>query len=414
MHTHQPGPKTWRETIGGRELVLEEARLDVFDQVSLWHANPRLIPYLGGDGIRSDGDLEAALTRSKGYDVLHKSIRDHGQMEPVYVWRTDPQSKFLILEGATRVTILRDLARKAKETPDPERYRYVRAKVLPPDFSEADRVILLVRIHVRGSGVRSWGRYVEAKFIHDSVVRSNGKAPLMTVTALAGYMGKSVSWVTRLKDAYTFASKFVEHLDSPDAEKLALDHFSTLEEISKSTGFGRIVRDYGNPDSAELRAEVFDMVSAGVFKEYRDARFMKQFHDDPEKWAQLKTHEQDIANKLAAEEKKGAGNLSAKIRALPNQVRRALEQTPDAVDASAVENLERAARMIEDEIAGAPVFRIRLQAFTSVLSNATLKEIKEVQEEEYRDLTEALEDLRDRLRKHVPWGKTLDTHGPPA
>ena len=164
------------------------------------------------------------------------------------------------------------------------------------------------------------------------------------------------------------------------------------------------MRDYDNPESAELRAEVFDMVSSGVFKEYRDARFMKRFHDDP---AQLKTHEPDIANKLAAEEKKGAGNLSARIRALPFQVGRALDRTPDAVDETAVEALDRAARMIEEQVAEAPVFRIRLQALTKALSNATLKEIKDVQEDEFAALTEALEDLRDRLHKHAPWGKNL-------
>lgn len=222
MHAHNPKPKMWREKIGKRELELEEARLDVFDEVRLWDENPRLLPHLGGENVHSDVDLEASLTQSKGYDVLHKSIRDHGQMEPVYVWRKSPESKFLVLEGATRVTILRDLARKAKGAADPDQYRYVRAKILPQDFSVADRVILLARIHVRGSGVRSWGRYVEAKFIHDCVVSANGKPPVMSVTELASYMGKSLSWVTRLRDAYTFAGKFVEYLDSPDAERLAL------------------------------------------------------------------------------------------------------------------------------------------------------------------------------------------------
>ena len=190
MNSHEPKPKIWREKIGERELELEEVRLEVFDEVKLWSQNPRLMPHLGGVGVHSDDELEACVTQSKGYDVLHRSIRDHGQMEPVYVWRSSPESKFLVLEGATRVTILRDLARKAKATPDPDRHRYVRAKILPQDFSEADRVVLLARIHVRGSGVRSWGRFVEAKFIHDCVVSLNGQAPLMTVTELAGYMGK--------------------------------------------------------------------------------------------------------------------------------------------------------------------------------------------------------------------------------
>lgn len=407
MHDHKPEPKKWRERIGEREMELEEVRLDVFDAVSLWSRNPRLVPLLGGDEVVTDEELEGRLARSKGYDVLHRSIRDHGQMEPVYVWRSDPQSRFLVLEGATRVTILRDLARRESGTPDAARHRYVRAKCLPADFNEADRAILLARIHVRGTGVRSWGRYVEAKFIHDNTDSVNGAAPLMTSTDLARYMGKSLSWVTRLKEAYTFASKFVDYLDSPDAMRLAVQHFSTLEEISKSTGFGPRVRDYDNPDSEELRAEVFDMVQNGVFKEYRDARFMKQFYDDPEKWAQLKTNEEHIANKLAAEEKKGAGNLAARIGALPTQVERALEQSPDVLDEAAIDHLHRAARVIEEKVAGASVFRIKLHEFTEALADASLNEIKNVPKDEYDTLVEALNDFRDRLHKYSEWGREL-------
>lgn len=405
--SHNPEPKKWREKIGEKELELEEVRLDVFDEVRLWPDNPRLLPLLGQDNAKSDPELESRLSELNGYDVLHRSIRDHGQMDHVYVWRNDPQSKFLVLEGATRVTILRDLARKTKGTPDEDRYRYVRAKRLPADFTPEDRVILLARIHVRGTGVRSWGRYVEAKFIHDSVTRQNGSAPLMNVSQLAGYMGKSISWVTRLKDAYIFASKFVEYIDSPDADQLARDHFSTLEEIAKSTGFGPLVRDYGNKQGEQLRTEVFDMVRNNVFKEYRDARFMKQFHDDPEKWAQLKTHQEYIANKLALEEKKGAGNLAAKIGALPTQVERALAQSLDALDEKAIDDLDRAARVIEEKVAGASIFRMRLQAFTKALSNATLNEIKDVPEDDYNELAEALGDFKDRLQKHATWGKNL-------
>ena len=188
---------------------------------------------------------------------------------------------------------------------------------------------------------------------------------------------------------------------------MAVEHFSTLEEIAKSTGFGPRVRDYTSPDSEQLRAEVFDMVRHNVFKEYRDARFMKQFHDDPEKWAQLKTNQENIASKLALEERKGAGNLAAKVAALPVQVQRALEQSPDALDEAAVDHLDRAARVIEEKLAGASLLGMRFQAFTKALSNATLAHIKDLPEDDYRDFEEALDDLRDRLRKHVPWGQGL-------
>ena len=64
--------------------------------------------------------------------------------------------------------------------------------------------------------------------------------------------------------------------DGP-ADAVANNYLSTLEEISKSTGFGPKVREYGKHDADQLRNEVFQMVRAGVFQEYRDARFMKDF-----------------------------------------------------------------------------------------------------------------------------------------
>ena len=85
-------------------------------------------------------------------------------------------------------------------------------------IGDRERAILLARIHVRGSGVRSWGRYVEAKFIHDVVVGRNGP-PLMNITQMAQFMEKSVSWVQRLRDAYAFAQAFTDHIDDDgDAE----------------------------------------------------------------------------------------------------------------------------------------------------------------------------------------------------
>src|SRR5207237_120428 len=128
------------------------------------------------------------------------------------------------------------------------------------------RAILLARIHVRGSGVRAWGRYIEAKFIYDNVVGVNGQPPVMLMKEMADYMGKSGSWVSRLKDAYEFAKKFIEYIDTDDAEQIAAKEFSTLEEISKASVIGTQLRDYDNSDYETLRADVFDMVRKGVFK----------------------------------------------------------------------------------------------------------------------------------------------------
>src|SRR5947199_5962711 len=112
-----------------------------------------------------------------------------------------------VVEGAKGVTGLRQVGRKQQGTPEEARFRTVLAKTLPEEFTAEERVILLARIHVRGTGVRAWGRYIEAKFIHDNVVGRNGSKPVTTVRDMARHMQKSESWVSRLKDAYEFARR---------------------------------------------------------------------------------------------------------------------------------------------------------------------------------------------------------------
>jgi hypothetical protein len=400
---HNPKPKVFRERIGDTEHTLREDRLDVFDDVTLWDGNPRLQPFLTDGTVVSEDQLEADLRETRGYDVLARSIREIGQMEPIYVWKRDGMPKHLVLEGATRVTILRELSRKNKGTPDEARFRPVTVKHLPEEFTTEERVILLARIHVRGTGVRDWGRYIEAKFIYDHVTSQNGQKPVTSVRDMARHMQKSESWVSRLKDAYEFARRFVEHVDAPDGPKLAVEHFSTLEEIAKATGFGPIVKDYGNAEHDTVREEVFDMVRAGVFKEYRDARFIKKFYDDPEKWAQLKSHEKDIANKLAADEKAGGSSLPGKIASLPAQVARALDRDSAALDERDLESIQKAAREVASRLAGLGTFRLSLKEFTKALHDATLADIKAVTPDEYRELKSGLADFEDRLSKNKTW-----------
>jgi hypothetical protein len=397
-----PKSRFFREKIGEKEYELREEKLEVFEEVRLWEHNPRLMPFVAATGTISGEDaMEAWLRESKAYDVLFKSIEELGQMEPVYVWKRDDQSKYLVIEGATRVTILRELARKKKGKPDEFNYRTVKTKVLPVDFGEAERVILMAKIHVRGTGVRSWGRYIEAKFVYEAI---SGAKPLMSMAELARHMGKSQSWVSRLKEAYQFAQKFVEYVDSDDAPALASKYFSTLEEIAKSAAVGAKVRDYSNAEHDTLRAEVFDMVKNEVFTEYRDARFMKEYRDDPEKWAILKQGEKGIANKLASDIKAGNTSLKARLGSLAGQIERTLERDPEALNDDDVEALRRATKVAEAILnPGVDSFRLDLVKFTGALESASLAAIKAVQQDEMERFDEALDDFRTRLTKYKTW-----------
>lgn len=400
-----PKAKVFREKVGDLEYELLEEKLDVFDEVVLWDGNPRLLPYIAEvSAIQSEEELENHLRQTKGYAPLAKSIQDLGQMEPTYVWKREDQLKYLVIEGATRVTILRELARRDMGKPTEGRFRKVKAKILPPQFTHEERAILLAKIHVRGSGVRSWGRYIEARFIHEIVVGTNGNKPLMSVSDLARHMGKSPSWVSRLKDAYQFAQKFVEHVDDPEAQHLAVDHFSTLEEIAKSRDIGPRLKDYDNIAYDELRTDVFDMVRKDVFKEYRDARFMKEFHDDPERWTLLRQGEKHAAHKLANDLKAGTTSLRGKLEVLPRQLERALERDPEAINEDDLDNLRSAVKTAESFLSqGVPRFRLELLSFVKALESASLLDVKAVQRDEVERLDAALEDFRARLAKHKLW-----------
>jgi hypothetical protein len=397
-----PKAKYFREKIGDREYELREEKLDVLDDVRLWDSNPRLVPYVAGSNtIESDEALENYLRRTKGYDALEKSIVEIGQMEPIYVWKREDQPKYIVIEGATRVTILRGEARKRTGKPDEASYRKVKVKILPPEFTLEERVILLAKIHVRGTGVRSWGRYVEAKFVYDAVA---GPKPLMSMAELARHMGKSISWVSRLKDAYLFAQKFVEWDDTDKASELAAQNFSTLEEIAKSAVVGAKVRDYDNQEHEPLRSDVFDLVRNGVFTEYRDARFMKDYYDDPEKWSLLKQGVPGSASKLATDIKAGNTSLKAKISGLASQIERLLERDPEAINEDDVEALRRAVTAAEAVVnQGIPKFRLQLAAFTKALEDVPLADVKTVQSDEIARFDDALEDFRTRLEKHKAW-----------
>jgi hypothetical protein len=404
-----PKPRTFIERIGNKEWHLEERELDVFDDVVLWNDNPRLIaiPFQDGTDVASANELELeqALQRSRGYDNLRKSIEQIGQMESIYAWRKDDDTKYLVFEGATRVAILRELSRKRANGPEAGKHGRVKAKVLPPEFGEMERVILLARIHVRGSGVRAWGRFIEAKFIHDHVTVQTGQSkPLMSVSEMANHMEKSISWVQRLKDAYEFARHFEDHVDNDEAKVIAAREFSTLEEISKSTSIGPKLREYNNQEYDSLRAEVFDMVKNEAFSEYRDARFMKDFYEDPEKWALLKSGEKGIAKKLAAEVKTNASGIKAKIASLEQNIQRVLDRGDDhGLDDDDVEMLRRAQTLIQQNLhPGIRPFLFNLGTVTKALSEASLADVKALDAKQVGALKEAVSYFNELVQRHNP------------
>jgi hypothetical protein len=398
-----PAGRTFEERIGKKNWTVTECELDVMEDVKLWDQNPRIQTFLPHVAAHSEEELEAALERTPGYAALKKSIQQLGQMEPIYVWRADPSKKYQVLEGATRVTIKRDLHRASIGEVNEGDFATIKAKVLPPEFDAADRTVLLAAIHVRGTGVRQWSRYDQARFIHEAVVGRPSKPPVMNQKQLAEFMGKSEPWVTRLKNSFDFSLKFEEHVDDEEhGARMAKDNFSVLEEISKAKTIGAMLRDHDNRKHDDLRADVFDMVRNNVFKEYRNARFLGDLYEDKEKWEQLKTGEEHIADRLTAELRVSSSGPKAKVAALPQQIKRAIDTESVEFDEEDLALLREAASFVAGQVhQGVRQFRLNLREMTDMLAEASLADVRSLAGDELDAFNESLAYFQNLLAAHA-------------
>ena len=392
------------ERIGTKEVEMREVLLHARDQVALWSDNPRLRT-VEMEGFSSEEQLEDELRRSRGYDGLRKSIEEIGQMQPIYVKETNT-GKFLTLEGNTRVTVLRELDRKHQSTKLAGKFRYVSAKVVPKSFDERDITVLLAGIHVGGPGVRDWGRYIEAQFVYETVMGRPPKPPVMTQTELAASVQKSLAWVTRYRSAYEFAMKFVEHVQGDESpRRVAAEKFSVLEEISKARTIGPQLRDYDNAAFDDLREEVFEMVRNNAFKEYRDARFLKEFHEDPEAWQQLKSGEPHVANRLARQVEVKGSSPKAKISALPALIRRAVETGDAGFDDEDVAKLQEAMIILSDQVhEGVHPYRLAIKRAAQTLDQASRAAVMQLSDADIEELSKTYGYFLDLVRAHHPTG----------
>jgi phage-related protein len=144
------------------------------------------------------------------------------------------------------------------------------------------------------------------------------------------------------------------------------------------------------------------MVLNGAFTEYRDARFLKEFHDDPDKWEQLKSGEPNIANRLANEIKSTANSPRTKISSIPQMIRRSIERGETEFGDDDIEALQQAIDQITDQIhEGVRPFRIALKKMTRSLSEASMADVKALASDEISDFREALDYFDGLVAKHA-------------
>jgi hypothetical protein len=200
--------------------------------------------------------------------------------------------------------------------------------------------------------------------------------------------------------------KFVEHVQGDESpRRVAAEKFSVLEEISKARTIGPQLRDYDNAAFDDLREEVFEMVRNNAFKEYRDARFLKEFHEDPEAWQQLKSGEPHVANRLARQVEVKGSSPKAKISALPALIRRAVETGDAGFDDEDVAKLQEAMTILSDQVhEGVHPYRLAIKRAAQTFDQASRAAVMQLSDADIEELSKTYGYFLDLVRAHHPTG----------
>jgi len=272
------------------------------DDIRLWPENPRIRHILARiEGFASEEDVMAAIRASapKTYRDLHKDIEKFGQSVPVFVkseHRDGGQVQVAtVYEGATRVTILKELHRRY---PRESRFLCVKTYMLPDSFSDQQLAILLANYHVKRALHRNpWDRYQIGAFLYEEIDRTGR----FTGQEMAEVMGMSPSWVSRHLTIYRFALEYRDELEATygctatDAESETADKLSLLEEAWKVKRF----RDRFD-DDPDAKPTLFKWVHEGKFTDHRKIRAIDDVYADERARREVEAGGTEAGDQVAA------------------------------------------------------------------------------------------------------------------
>jgi hypothetical protein len=267
--------------IGSLDLKLPKGRMPP-DEIRLWEGNPRtkhLVARLSS--YPTDEDLLTVIKKVQptAYRNLEKDIEKFGQQDPVFIRaaKSDPIETATVLEGNTRVAILKGLHEREPHNP---KYSYVEAYLLPPNFSDHDLAVIMANFHVKGTLRNQWDRYQIGAFIYAEVEEHRR----FKQAELAESIGKSASWVSRHLSVYRHALEYKDFIetevgvDRGEAEEETSRLFSILEEAWKVKKF----RDRMDIDP-EAKETLFRWVHEGKFKDHRAVRSIEDIYSNEER-----------------------------------------------------------------------------------------------------------------------------------
>ena len=154
-------------TVQGRDIKYEIADLDIHS-IEYYKDNPRInyiISKFPPSKVTQDL-IEQELLR---YDSTKERIQDlehnKGMIDEIYVLRNQ------VVEGNTRLCAYRRLSTK---NPSEDRWKKIKARVLPDDVTEEELFYILGIFHIKGK--KEWDAFEKAAYMH-KMIRVLKKSP---------------------------------------------------------------------------------------------------------------------------------------------------------------------------------------------------------------------------------------------
>jgi len=231
-------------------ILLRGQQIEVFScevphaELLFYPENPRIYSIIRAeeDADPSQEDIFRVLSRSEHVrEILVPSIRNNGGLiEPILV-----RGK-VVLEGNSRLAAYRVLSQS-----DPDKWKYIRAKLLPEDVTDSQVFSLLGEYHMVGK--KDWLPYEQAGYLYRRF-----KHHEISTDALATEVGLTKRKVEHLVSVYQY---MIAH------EERSSDKWSYYDELLKGRTFKEASQLY--PKFYEI---VTDKIKSGEISRAVDLR----------------------------------------------------------------------------------------------------------------------------------------------
>jgi hypothetical protein len=261
--------------IDGRETAIREERIPL-DEVILDATNPRI--QFQRDSALSDGEpsqealgLALTVTNDQYYKLRENVESNGGILNPIWVvWEA---SRYLVIEGNTRVLCYQDMCEKYPNDP---KWHSIPAYILPERCSRQQ--VNFIRLEAHLFGTTPWDAYEKARELYRLSTEEDYSIDRLTrLTKLtASDIRNHIQAFRDMKEQY------LRRFSEPGEPQ----KFSYFVEFRKNSDLKRLVKE------GELSLLDFcEWVGEGKFRRGEDVRRLAQVLRDPEAHQTLLDHD---------------------------------------------------------------------------------------------------------------------------